>query len=239
LSAALGKNKLGKFEELLHLQRVFQPPFAEIFTNDYPLKSKWAREVFGNNHPLILELGCGKGEYTIGLAKKYPESNVIGVDIKGARIWKGARQINNDNILNAAFLRTRIEFITSFFAEDEVQEIWLTFPDPQLKKRRNKKRLSGSVFLTRYQKFLVNGGSIHLKTDNSELFEYTRQLAIFNQLEINECTSDLYATGVKDDILGIKTFYEAQYLEKGIPIKYLKFRLDKYKPLLELPDENE
>ncbi len=149
----LSKNKHKKFEELNSFERVFQPGFDEFFDTDYRLKGKWKREVFGNDHPLVLELGCGKGEYTIGLAKKFTDMNFIGVDIKGARMWKGAKISNVEDIRNSAFLRTRIEFISAFFGRDEVGEIWITFPDPQLKKRRNKKRLTGSLFLKKYQEF--------------------------------------------------------------------------------------
>jgi tRNA (guanine-N7-)-methyltransferase len=235
----LSKNKLKKFEELETFERVFQPPFEDFFGKDYILKGKWNRTVFGNDQPLVLELGCGKGEYTVGLAKKFPGMNFIGVDIKGARIWRGAKISNEENIVNSAFLRTRIEFISSFFAKDEVSEIWLTFPDPQLKKRRNKKRLSGSVFLSKYQNFLKDGGIIHLKTDNRVLYDYTLTLAQFNSLEILLQTDDLYHSGLADDILDIRTFYEKQYLAEGLSIHYLKFRLSNEKVIDEIPGAEE
>jgi len=235
----LGKNKLKKFEELHQMERVFQPAFEDVFRKDHILKGKWKKKVFQNDHPLVLELGCGKGEYTVGLAKRYPENNFIGVDIKGNRIWKGAREANEDQLLNAAFLRTRIEMIDSFFEKDEVSEIWLTFPDPQLKKRRKKKRLSGVKFLTLYQKFLVNNGQIHLKTDNSVLYHFTYDLARFNNLDIQIATDDLYHSGMANDILSIKTFYEKQFLAEGLNIHYLKFSLPSGKPLKDLPEDEE
>lgn len=233
----LSKNKLKKFEETREFERVFQPEFEEVYQRDYPLKGKWNKEVFKNNNPVILELGCGKGEYTVGLAREYPGKNFIGVDIKGARLWKGARESNEEQILNSGFLRTRIEFIESFFAEDEIEEIWLTFPDPQPKKRRMKKRLSGPRFLQMYQKFLVNNGIVHLKTDSRILFDYTLELVKYNGLEILYFTNDLYNSGLEDRILGIKTFYEKQYLSQGIAINYLKFRLPSAQTISELPDE--
>lgn len=233
----MSKNKLKKFEETRQFKRVFQPPFEEVFRKDYRLKGRWKNEVFGNGHPLILELGCGKGEYTIGLAKEFPEKNFLGVDIKGARIWKGAKQSNHENILNSGFLRTRIEFINSFFAEDEVDEIWLTFPDPQVKNRRRKKRLTSPRFLNSYRKFLKNNGIIHLKTDSRMLFDYTFELIKHNGLEPIVATSDLYDSGLEDRILGIKTFYEKQYLSEGIKINYLKFRLPSGLEISDLPDE--
>ncbi len=187
----------------------------------------------------MLELGCGKGEYTIGLARKFKSNNFLGVDIKGARIWNGAKTSNQEHITNAAFLRTRIEFINAFFNPGEVQEIWLTFPDPQLKKRRNKKRLSGSLFLQKYQKFLADNGIIHLKTDNQVLYKYTLALAKLNDLEVLVATDDLYGSGITDEILDIRTFYEKQYLARGMPIHYLKFRLPNEKILHEPPGEDE
>ncbi len=233
----MSKNKLKKFEETRHFERVFQPDFNEVFQKDYFLKGKWNKQVFQNKNPLVLELGCGKGEYTIGLASEYKEKNFIGVDIKGARIWKGAKESNEKSILNSGFLRTRIEFINSFFAKDEVEEIWLTFPDPQAKKRRMKKRLSGPRFLNLYQQFLINNGIIHLKTDSRVLYDYTLKLVQHNNLEILFQTDNLYSSGMEDKILGIKTFYERQYLEQGINIHYLKFRLPAEKEITDLPDE--
>jgi tRNA (guanine-N7-)-methyltransferase len=234
----VGKNKLARFQELAMMERVFQPAFEEVFQKDYYLKGKWAKEVFRNDHPLVLELGCGKGEYTVGMATRFLDKNFLGVDIKGARIWRGASTANEENIKNAGFLRTRIEFIPSFFSKDEVSEIWLTFPDPQEKKRRRKKRLTGSRFLNLYRSFLVDNGIIHLKTDNKILFEYTAELARYNNLDILYETSDLYHSDYDNDILDIKTFYEKQFLEQAISIKYIQFRLPSSKTIIELPDED-
>ena len=232
----MGKNKLKRFEELLELERVFQPSFEEIFRKDFHLKGKWKHSVFCNNNPLILELGCGKGEYTLGLAREYPDKSFIGVDIKGARIWKGAKEANSENLANAAFLRTRIEFINSFFAGEEVDEIWLTFPDPQAKSRRTKKRLTSPMFLTSYQKFLKNNGVVHLKTDSEILYSYTLALITHNRLEVLFETSDLYNSGIDDPILGLKTFYEKQYLKEGKKITYIRFILPQDAQIQDLPD---
>lgn len=226
-----------KFEELSGLERVYQPSFEEVFRNEYYLKGKWAEEVFGNANHIVLELGCGKGEYTTGLAKKYPDKNFIGVDIKGARLWRGAKTANEENIYNAAFLRTRIEMITSFFAKNEVSEIWLTFPDPQSTRRRTRKRLSGPLFLNRYRNFLKEGGQIHLKTDSTILYNYTRELAEFNQLTIKIDTKDLYKTHPDHEVAQIQTFYEDQFLARNVPIKYLEFYLSHNKEILELPED--
>lgn len=234
----LSKNKLQKFSESLQFERVFQPEFDEVYQRDYTLKGQWSEKVFKNQKSLILELGCGKGEYTIALAKQNPDKNFIGVDIKGARIWRGAKTSNEEEILNSGFLRTRIEFIDSFFAKNEVEEIWLTFPDPQAKIRRMKKRLTGPRFLSLYQEFLKPDGIIHLKTDSSILYEYTLELIKYNNLEVLFHTSDLYNSGLKDDILHIHTFYEKQYLDKGMKINYLKFKLPKNQTINELPHED-
>jgi tRNA (guanine-N7-)-methyltransferase len=235
----LGKNKLARFKELETLERVFQPPFEEVFRRDYKLKGTWSRDVFGNDHPLILELGCGKGEYTVGLARKYPHRNFLGVDIKGARIWKGARTAHDEGLLNVAFLRTRIDFITSFFGCNEVDEVWITFPDPQEKKRRNKKRLTGALFLNRYRQFLKDNGVVHLKTDNRPLYNYTRELIRYNDLVMERNSEDLYRESWKDESVTIQTYYEDRFLEEGSKIHYLQFRLPAQKEIQELPDENE
>ncbi len=234
----MSKNKLAKFSELEKLDRVFQPSFEEIFQKDHKFKGKWSAEVFHNTNPLILELGCGKGEYTVGLAKEYEHKNFIGIDIKGARIWRGARTANEENVQNAAFIRTRIELIRSFFAPEEVSEIWLTFPDPQEKKRRKKKRLSGSRFLNEYRHFLKDKGIIHLKTDNDILYDYTLKLLHYNNLQADYYTSDLYSAAFREDVPDIRTFYEKQYLAEGKNINYLKFRLPADKEIAELPEDD-
>jgi len=235
----VGKGKLQKFEEMGRFPHVVQPPFEEVFQRDHSLKGKWNTRFFPVSQPLVLELGCGKGEYTVGLAKKYPDKNFLGVDIKGARMWKGAKNALEAGMSNVGFLRTRIEFITSFFAPGEVSEIWLTFPDPQLKRRRNKKRLTTPRFLNAYRRMVRPGAIIHLKTDSRPLYTYTLELLKHNRLEPLLATDDLYGSGLADDILSIRTFYETRFLEKGLPIHYLKFSLDADKEIIELPDDRE
>ena len=231
------KKKLSRFRELDNLDRVFQPTFEEVFGRDYPLKGLWSREVFGNDLPLVLELGCGKGEYTVGLARNHPDMNFMGLDIKGARIWTGAKAAQKEGLKNVAFLRTRIEFINSFFARDEVHEIWVTFPDPQEKHRRQKKRLTGAGFLNRYRAFLTDGGLIHLKTDNQALFRDTLDLVRFNNLSVEDQTPDLYGEGWNDERISIQTYYEKRFLNEDIKINYLCFRLPAGKEIIELPDD--
>lgn len=229
----MAKKKLSRFEELKTYSHVIQPSFSEFFQKDYCLKGKWKTGFFRNSNPLTLELGCGKGEYTVELAKHFPEKNFIGIDIKGARIWKGAREVHDYAIPNAAFLRTRIDHIESFFGKNEVDEIWITFPDPQLKKPR--KRLTSPVFLNRYQNFLSHEGLIHLKTDSEELYNYTLDILNLNQCEIPEHTRDLYAKPLSEEYLSIKTFYESQFLEQGKAITYIRFKLTG-KPLEDVPE---
>lgn len=227
----MGRNKPGRWAELETMDRVIQPLFKDFYGTDHPIKGNWKKLVFYNNNPIVLELGCGRGEYTVNLATKFPERNFIGVDIKGARLWRGAKTANEQNLLNAGFLRTRIEIIKSFFASDEVDEIWITFPDPQLKNRRNKKRLTGPIFLNLYRSFLKDNGIINLKTDNYDLYKDTLDIVNINGLEILASTDNLYSgekiTGVDNELLSIKTHYEKQFLEKGMKITYLSFRLNK------------
>ncbi len=218
-------------------QRVFQPSFEEVFGRDHALKGRWAQEVFGNRKPIVLELGCGRGEYTIGQAAMDPGRNYIGIDIKGARIWKGAKSANEMGLGNVAFLRTRIEFIESFFAPGETEEIWLTFPDPQLKRRRNKKRLTGPSFLNRYRTFLRHNGMVHLKTDNDVLYEYTLALARHNKLEVIHATRDLCNAPFLNETLAIRTYYEEQFLSAGATINYLSFKLPSDKIIEKMPDD--
>ena len=221
----MGKGKLNKFAEMRAFVNVFQPEFDEVFQKDFKLKGQWNKSFFKNENPIVLELGCGKGDYTVGLAERIPDTNFIGVDIKGARIWKGAKYAVENNLPNVAFIRTRIELIDSFFGGDEIHEIWLTFPDPQLKKRRNKKRLTGLRYFSLYQKFLRDDGIIHLKTDNAVLFDFTRDLIVHNNLEIIHSTSDLYHSDLEGPVRDIQTFYEKQFLEENLKIHYLCFRL--------------
>jgi len=229
------KKKLQRFAEMETFSNVIQPAFTDVFEKDYYLKGSW-NLLFGNDHPLVLELGCGKGEYTIELARIYPEKNFIGMDIKGSRMWKGARSAIQENLTNVRFLRTRIEIINSCFGSGEVSEIWVTFPDPQLKKKR--KRLTSSGFLSRYSRFMQNNGMIHLKTDNSTLYQYTLQLAEMNNFVIRIQTDDLYHSGINDEILDIKTYYEKGFLEQGMNIHYLCFELSHEKAIEEPAGED-
>ncbi len=223
----MAKHKLARWTELGTFINVIQPEAGAPLDKEHHIKGKWNKEMFGNGNPVILELGCGKGEYTVGLAKSFPKNNYVGVDIKGSRMWRGARTADDNKLLNTAFLRTRIEFINSFFAEDEVDEIWLTFPDPQLENRNSNKRLTCPWFLNKYRTFLKNNGIIHLKTDNPDLYNYTKSLVEKNGLEIVTATCDLYCEKPGDDILSIRTYYESIFLKEGHKICYLAFRLDK------------
>ena len=203
---------------------VFQPTFEEL-KSGFSLRGKWKSEVFKNNNPLVVELGCGKGEYSVGLAKKYPEKNFLGIDVKGARMWKGASDAVNDGMSNVAFLRTRIEFIEYCFANNEVDEIWITFPDPQIKKKRAKNRLTHPVFLERYSNILQDKGLIHLKTDSQFLHGYTLGIIEGHQHHLEDAEHDIYNAVLQRDNLEIKTHYEQLFLEKNMPITYLRFRL--------------
>lgn len=214
---------------------MFQPKTAEVLNSSYFLKGKWNSEVFFKNQPLVLELGCGRGEYTVGMARAFPDRNFVGIDIKGARIWRGAKTVQEDQIPNAAFLRTRIEFIESCFGKDEVDEVWITFPDPQPKEKRTKKRLTSTYFLSRYRQFIKRDGIIHLKTDSRELYEYTLALIEKNNLPLLGNYPNLYAAFPEDSILGIKTRYEEIFTREGKTITYLKFKLSNSLPLIE-PD---
>ena len=223
----MAKHKLERFAQMATFENVVQPELEEVLNKDYKLKGNWKATFFKNNNPIVLELGCGKGEYTVGQAQRNPNKNFIGIDIKGARMWRGASFSLQNGIKNAGFLRTHIEHIASFFAPGEVSEIWITFPDPQEKRIRAKKRLTSSGFLALYKKFIEPSGLIHLKTDNSLLYEYTCQLASHNGLDVKISTNDLYNSGIDDEaLLSIQTFYESGFLAQGIAIKYLKFTLD-------------
>lgn len=219
----MGKNKLRKFAEMETMDCVFQFPFAVIKENGCPMRGHWNENYFHNDNPIVLELGCGKGEYAVGLGKRFPDKNYIGVDIKGARMWTGAKQVVEAGLTNVAFLRTSIEFIDRLFAPGEVSEIWITFPDPQMKNEN--KRLTGTRFLKNYRNILKDGGLVHLKTDSPFLYTYTDALIKENNLPVEVNTSNLYNSGLADDILEIKTHYERQWLERGLTIKYLKFHL--------------
>ncbi len=278
----MSKGKLAKFADMATYPHVFEYPFARMandelqMTNDecklpasdsdsnssfviphssFPLKGHWREQFFKNDNPIVLELGCGRGEYAVGLARRYPDRNFIGVDIKGSRMWSGATESLREGLKNVAFLRTNIEIIDRFFAPDEVQEIWLTFSDPQMKKAT--KRLTSTYFLERYRRFLIDGGIIHLKTDSNFLFTYTKYVVEENHLPVEVCTEDLYnGQWTMDNVispsaspianyplsivhssldLSIRTYYEQQWLDRGLTIKYLRFRLPAQGTLVE-PD---
>lgn len=237
----MGHDKLRKFAENETFSCLLQPSSKEILADgffalrDHGIKGKWNEEMFVKAQDIVLELGCGKGEYTVDLSKRMPFRNYIGVDIKGARLWKGARQVDAEKLGNVAFLRTRIEFITSFFAPGEVSEIWLTFSDPQMKSENS--RLTSPLFLERYRSILRKGGIIHLKTDSMFLHQYSKAVAEANGLKMLACTEDLYATAPEDyptlpaqeadALFEVQTFYERMFLEQGYKITYLSFVIDK------------
>jgi tRNA (guanine-N7-)-methyltransferase len=219
-------SKLEKFEELETFANC-KKFFFEDIPNGFPLSGKWHQNMFHNNNPIVLELGCGRGEYTIGLAQKHPEKNFIGVDIKGNRIWTGAKFAIDHKLNHVAFLRTRIDFIDHCFGKEEVDEIWITFPDPQPQKTRERKRLTHPMFLERYRKFLKKDGIVHLKTDNTGFYEYTLEVIKEQNLPLIWHTPDLYKNCPADrqELITIKTYYEALFTAKGEDIKYISFRL--------------
>ena len=228
----MGKNKLKKFREMETLDCVFQYPFGVLQQQGFPLRGRWNEDYFHNDGPIVLELGCGKGEYTVGLARRYGDRNFIGIDIKGARMWTGACQARDEGLAN---VRTNIELLSHFFAPGEVSEIWITFPDPQMKKVR--KRLTSTTFLNLYRKVLRPGGMIRLKTDSPFLYTYTRLLTELNGIVPETNTDDLYHSGIDNDILQIRTFYEQQWLDRGLTIKYIAFPLAHDGELQEPDDE--
>lgn len=218
------KRKLQRFAELETMQRVFQYPYSNLDYN-HNLKGNWNKDIFKRDAPLVIELGCGRGEYTVGLATRYPDRNYVGVDIKGARLWRGAKTANEDNMLHVAFLRTNIQLIPHFFAANEADEIWLTFPDPQPTDAREPRRLTNPKFLDIYQQLLKAGGILHLKTDSTFLFDYTLNNLKQYKGEIIHQTTDLYAHPEVGFDLSIKTTYEKIFSDKGFKICYLAFRL--------------
>jgi len=224
----MGKNKLARFAENKTLPNVFQPTRDEAL-NNFHLKGKWRSEVFKNQNPIVLELGCGKGEYSVGLAKAFPEKNFIGIDIKGARFWFGAKEAIENNLNNAVFLRTQIELVDCFFDRDEVDEIWITFPDPQIKYRRTKHRMTHPDFLERYKKILKKDGIMHLKTDSEFLHGYTLGLLQGAGHEIISAHHDIYGAPEYEPgtplLREIKTYYEGLFSAKGKTITYIKFRI--------------
>lgn len=250
----MSKGKLAKFADMASYPHVFECPFRAMdkpesmdsapslsgraggeslggeSAQSFPMRGRWRQDFFKNDNPIVLELGCGRGEYAVGLARRYPDCNFIGVDIKGARMWSGATEALNEGLKNVAFLRTNIEIIDRFFAPGEVDEIWLTFSDPQMKKAT--KRLTSTYFLQRYRRFLKDGGLIHLKTDSNFLFTYTKYVTEVNHLPVDVYADDLYhaslpsiTEGGDGGLLSIRTYYEQMWLSRGITIKYIRFRL--------------
>lgn len=235
----MSMNKLAKFAEMATYDHVVEAPFQTPTTPNHELYGRWHEDFFKNNNPIVLELGCGRGEYCVGLGRMFPEKNFIGVDIKGARMYSGATEAKNEGLTNVGFLRTHIEFIDKFFAPGEVAEIWLTFSDPQMKKVT--KRLTSTYFLERYRHFLLPDGIVHLKTDSNFLYTYTDYVVKENALPVLFQTADLYHTLEAEsdpsvrDILSIHTYYEQMWIDRGLSIKYLKFRLPQTPQLVE-PD---
>ncbi|CAG5085655.1 tRNA (guanosine(46)-N7)-methyltransferase TrmB [Parvicella tangerina] len=227
----MGKDKLKRFAEMEDFSNVLQPEMEDI-KGGHEWKGKWSQEFFGNDKPIILELGCGKGEYTVGLARRYKDYNFIGVDIKGARIWRGAKTCLEEGIDNAGFIRTKVDFIDQYFGENEVAEIWLTFSDPQPKRPR--KRLTSPLFMARYKQFLRPDGVINVKTDSDLLFEYTLEQIEEHNYKNHMHSWDVYGellpqTPEEDEIhykMGIRTFYESKWLAQDIKTKYVRFSID-------------
>ena len=223
------KKKLERFAELDTFPNSYFLSHEVAIRDDFPMKGKWNADHFRNDAPITLELGCGKGEYTVGLAKKYPLKNIIGVDIKGNRIWVAAKPALSEKIVNAAFLRMRIDHITSAFALEEVSEIWITFPDPHPTSKGLKRRLTSAVFLERYRKITKAGSFLHLKTDDFGLYEFTLETVLNSGGTIIDRTKDLYTTAQANDqwelVKGIQTYYERKFLEQGSKICYVKFTL--------------
>jgi len=220
------KNKLKRFNENATFSNVVQPTREEVVNEQLALKGKWRTDFFKNNNPIVLELGCGKGEYSVGLAERYPNKNFIGVDIKGARFWRGAKTAVENGLQNVGFLRTQIELIHHCFAENEVDEIWITFPDPQIKYKRTKHRMTNSEFLQRYKQILKPEGLMHLKTDSEFMHGYTLGLLHGEGHEVIYANHNIYKNeGAPNVVTAIQTFYEKQYLEINKPITYIQFKI--------------
>ena len=221
------KNKLKRFNENDTFHNVFQPKREELVDAVYPLKGQWNQQFFKNSNPLVLELGCGKGEYTVGLAERYPNKNFIGIDIKGARFWRGAKTAVENKMPNVAFIRAQIELIEQLFESNEVDEIWITFPDPQIKYKRTKHRMTNATFLKRYKNILNDTGIVHLKTDSEFMHGYTLGLLHGQGHEVQYANHDVYRQeGSPEEVTAIQTFYENQYLEKQKAITYIRFKIN-------------
>ncbi|MEP3838162.1 MAG: tRNA (guanosine(46)-N7)-methyltransferase TrmB [Algibacter sp.] len=220
------KNKLRRFKENETFSNVVQPTREDLVNSNFKQKGNWRANIFNNDNPLVLELGCGKGEYSVALAKKYPNKNFVGIDIKGARFWRGAKTAIEENIPNVAFLRTQIELIDHAFAENEVDEIWITFPDPQIKYKRTKHRMTNAAFLERYKQILKPEGEVNLKTDSEFMHGYTLGLLHGAGHEVLYANHNVYKQeGSPEEVTSIQTFYESQYLEQNKPITYIKFKI--------------
>ncbi|TRZ43320.1 tRNA (guanosine(46)-N7)-methyltransferase TrmB [Robertkochia solimangrovi] len=220
------KNKLKRFKENETFANVIQPSRDEIISDKFSFKGQWNAQFFKNDKPIVLELGCGKGEYSVGLAKLFPEKNFIGIDIKGARFWRGAKTAIEEGLSNVGFLRSQIELIDHIFEENEVSEIWITFPDPQIKFKRTKHRLTNMEFLNKYRRILKPDGIMHLKTDSEFMHGYTLGLLHGLGEEVLYANHHVYRNeGSPKEVTSIQTFYEAQYLEQNKPITYIKFKL--------------
>lgn len=220
------KNKLRRFKENESFDNVFQPSREEVVAGEFSLKGKWNQDFFKNDHPIVLELGCGKGEYSVGLASKFPNKNFIGIDLKGARFWRGAKTALETGMNNVAFLRTQIELIEFLFDTNEVDEIWITFPDPQIKYRRTKHRLTNAEFLERYKNILKPDGIINLKTDSEFMHGYTLGLLHGAGHEVIYANHHIYKhEGAPEEVTSIQTFYEQQYLTQNKAITYIKFKI--------------
>jgi tRNA (guanine-N7-)-methyltransferase len=221
----LAKNKLKKFAQMETFKNVKQPSLTSL-KEGFPLKGKWNKDFFKNDAPIVLELGCGMGEYTVGLAEKFPNKNFLGIDVKGARMWQGASIALDKKLNNVGFLRISIEWIEECFSNNEVSEVWITFPDPQIKKRRSSKRLTHPGFLKKYSTILVDEGVLHLKTDSEFLYGFTLGVISAEHHRLLDATNDLYSSLQKRDHMEIKTHYEQKFLELGKPITYIKFKLN-------------
>ncbi|WP_282787020.1 tRNA (guanosine(46)-N7)-methyltransferase TrmB [Flavobacterium croceum] len=220
------KNKLKRFKENETFNNVIQPTREEVVSGSFPYKGKWNSDFFKNNNPIVVELGCGKGEYTIGLAQRNPNINYIGIDVKGARFWRGAKTSQEENLHNVAFIRTQIELITDIFAKNELDEIWITFPDPQIKYKRTKHRMTNSDFLQLYKKILKPNGIVNLKTDSEFMHGYTLGLLHGERHEVIYANHNVYKNeGAPSEVIEIQTFYEKQYLEIDKAITYIKFKI--------------
>jgi len=232
----VAKKKLKRFRENKQFPHVIEPEFIDLKHNNFHLKAQWNSDFFKNSNPIIIELGCGKGEYTVGLAQTHPNNNYIGIDIKGARLWRGAKTSFDAKMKNVAFLRTRVDFIDFCFSEDEVSEIWCTFSDPHLGHRKNiKKRLTSTNFLEKYQQIIKNDGLVHLKTDDPVLYGYTQDVIRYNELKLHHDIADIYHADHSQIVPSIQTFYEKRWIEEDHTIRYICFELPKHKTLTEPP----